>query len=243
MTTRLLIFLASAAALHAAESEWQVHDMNRPQPPVVDGATADTTPPPANATVLFDGKNLDAWEHEDGAAPKWRLVGDAMEVSPDAGSLRTKEAFGSCQLHIEWRVPSMTERGQAAGNSGVFLMGLYEVQVLDSYRNPTYADGMAGALYGQNPPNANPSRPPGEWNSYDITFHRPEFDSDGKVVKPARMTVVFNGVTVQDDFPLTGQTAHKVHAQYASHPDKLPLALQDHGAPVQFRNIWLVPRD
>lgn len=242
MNVRILPLLGLLPILNAAEPEWQVHDMNRPLPPEVADATPSTEPPPNDAVVLFDGSNLDAWVQEDGSEPRWRIVGDALEVSPDAGSLRTKEPFGSCQLHIEWRSPLNRDgEGQHAGNSGVFLMSLYEVQVLDSYRNPTYADGIAGSIYGQNPPSANPCRPPGEWNSYDITFHRPEYNSDGTVAKPARVTVVFNGITVQDNFEMTGRTAHKVRATYSPHPDKLPLMLQDHGNPVQFRNIWLKP--
>jgi Domain of Unknown Function (DUF1080). len=243
MNARFLPLLGLLPLLHAvAEPDWEVHDMNRPQPPEVTDATPNTEPPPADAVVLFDGTNLDAWVQEDGSEPRWRIVNRALEVSPDAGSLRTKEAFGSCRLHIEWRSPLNRDgEGQHAGNSGVFLMSLYEVQVLDSYRNPTYADGMAGSIYGQNPPSANPCRPPGEWNSYDITFHRPEYKGDGAVAKPARVTVVFNGVTVQDNYELTGRTAHKARATYSPHPDKLPLMLQDHGNPVQFRNIWLVP--
>jgi hypothetical protein len=163
-----------------------------------------------------------------------------MEVVNDSGSIRTKRGFGDCQLHVEWATPAAaTGSGQDRGNSGVFLMDLYEVQVLDSYNSKTYADGMAAAIYGQYPPLVNASRKPGEWQTYDIVFHAPRFDEDGKLVSPARMTVLHNGILVQDNEELTGPTANKARPPYKAHADKLPLSLQDHGHPVRYRNIWI----
>jgi hypothetical protein len=232
---------------HVSAETWQVHDLARPQPPVVtpkpESELAAAAKAPAGATVLFDGGNLAAWEQAKGGPAQWKVVDGAFQVVPKTGTLRTKEGFGSGHLHIEWRAPKPRPgNGQDGSNSGVFFMGgRYEVQVLDSYENPTYADGTAGAVYGQNPPSANPIRPPGEWNTYDIDFVAPKFSADGKLESPARFTVVFNGVKVQDDFALSGPTAHKARPPYAAHSDRLPLELQDHGCPVQFRNIWFVP--
>ena len=162
------------------------------------------------------------------------------EVVPGTGGIQTKQSFGDVQLHVEWAAPSEVEgEGQERGNSGVFLMGRYEVQVLDSYNNTTYADGQAAALYGQYPPLVNASRPPGEWQTYDIIFRRPHFDANGNMVKPARVTVFHNGVLVQDNVELTGATAHYDRPPYEAHPDALPIQLQDHSDLVRFRNIWL----
>jgi hypothetical protein len=221
---------------------WPVHDSTRARPPVVEAgaAPAEPQPPPSDATVLFDGGTLDAWEHPDGAAPSWPVENGAFRVEPGSGALRTTAAFGDVQLHIEWMVPrSVTGRGQDRGNSGVFLMGTYEVQVLDSHDNPTYADGQAAAVYGQYPPLANATRPQGEWQTYDIVFRRPHFDANGTVVRPAYMTVFHNGVLVQDRVALTGPTAWKDRPPYDPHAARLPLRLQDHGNPVHFRNVWL----
>ena len=156
------------------------------------------------------------------------------------GYIHTLQPFGDCQLHVEFAepVPPVGE-DQGRGNSGVFLMGLYEIQVLDSYQNKTYADGQASGVYGQFPPQVNASRPPGQWQTYDIVFHGPRFDKDGKVLRPARVTVLHNGVLVQDNVELSGPTEHHQRPPYKATPDKLPLALQDHGNPVRFRNIWI----
>ena len=163
-----------------------------------------------------------------------------MWSCPKAGDIRTVKGFGDCQLHVEWMAPSPAKgTDQDRGNSGVFLMGLYEVQILDCFENKTYADGMTAAIYGQHPPLVNACRPPGEWQTYDIVFHRPRFDKDGQVVTPARMTVFHNGLLVHDNDILTGPTAHKARPPYKMHADKLPISLQDHGHPVRFRSIWL----
>lgn len=220
--------------------KWRVHDKNRPAPPVV--APGAHGAPPSDAIVLFDGKDLSAWQHEDGRAAAWKVVDGAMEAAAGAGSLQTRQAFGSCQLHLEWRAPSPPQKeSQGRGNSGVFLMGRYEVQILDSWQNPTYADGQAAALYGQQPPLANACRAPGEWQSYDILFRAPVFDAQGALAAPAVVTVLHNGVVAHHAQPLLGATAHRAVAQYAAHPERLPIQLQDHGDPVRFRNVWIRP--
>ncbi|MEA3245214.1 MAG: DUF1080 domain-containing protein [Gemmatimonadota bacterium] len=198
--------------------------------------------PPAGAIVLFDGRSLLGWQSADGKPAGWRLVGDgAMEVVKGTGDIATKATFGDAEVHVEWMTPKPpVGTDQDRGNSGVFLMGRYEVQVLDSYHNVTYADGSAAAIYGQFPPRVNASRPPGEWQTYDITFTRPRFDAAGALVSPARMTVRHNGILVHDDVALLGPTSHMRRDPYVAHPDRLPLELQDHGHPVRFRNIWVV---
>lgn len=163
-----------------------------------------------------------------------------MEVVKKTGSIRTKQNFGDCQLHIEWAAPlPVVGKGQGRGNSGVFLMDTYELQVLDSYNNRTYADGMAASVYGQFPPLVNACRPPGEWQAFDIIFYRPHFDKNGNLIHPVRMTVLHNGVLVQDNVELLGPTAWKKRVPYKPHPEKMPLSLQDHGNPVRYRNIWI----
>lgn len=226
------------------DPRWKVHDAARPRPPVVQPGTPSTPDrpgqPPSDAIVLFDGRDLNAWCSLDGGPAKWVVRDGAMECVKDSGYIRTLQNFGDCQLHIEWAAPVPAQgQSQGRGNSGVFLMGLYEVQVLDSFNNPTYADGTAGAVYGQYPPLVNPARPPGQWQTYDIIFTRPRFDAQGGLVSPAYLTVLFNGVLVQNHVALTGPTAWMKREPYQPHPDKLPLALQDHGNPVRFRNIWV----
>ena len=222
--------------------EWPVHSMERPQPPVVRAAPARVVAPPSDAIVLFDGRSLAAWRSADDTTrpARWRIANGYMEVVKGTGAIETRRAFGDVQLHIEWASPAVPHgEGQERGNSGVFLMGRYEVQVLDSYGNVTYADGQAAAVYGQYPPLVNVSRPPGEWQTYDIVFHRPRFDAAGKVTSPARLTVLHNGVLVQDNVVLSGPTADKARPPYERHPDRLPISLQDHGTKVRFRNIWI----
>ncbi|MHC4595353.1 MAG: 3-keto-disaccharide hydrolase, partial [Planctomycetota bacterium] len=171
-----------------------------------------------------------------------RSIGGYMEVVKKTGDIRTKRAFGNCQLHIEWATPrkvSPKEIGQKRGNSGVFFMGKYELQILDSYENETYADGQAASIYGQYPPLVNACREPGQWQSYDVSFLRPIFNKKGKCIRPARITVFHNGVVVQNNVEIKGSTAHKKKAKYSPHADKLPLGLQDHNNPMRFRNIWI----
>ena len=221
--------------------QWGVHDEARPMPPVVDpGPAGPPAPVPADALVLFGGTDLSAWTTAKGAPAKWLVRDGYMEVVKGSGGIRTTQAFGDCQLHVEWASPAAAVgSGQDRGNSGVFLMDIYEVQVLDSYESKTYADGMAAALYGQFPPLVNASRKPGEWQTYDIVFHRSRFDAGGALVSPARMTVFHNGILVHDNDELTGPTAHKARPPYKAHADRLPISLQDHSHPVRFRNIWI----
>lgn len=244
LSAALLLRAVYAPAQTHVDPNYPIHDRNRAQPAVVDPGTASTqqTPgrAPADAVVLFDGKDLTHWRQQDGSPAGWKLGPGYFEVVPKSGYLYTREAFGDCQLHVEFAEPDPgTGEDQGRGNSGVFLHGLYEVQVLDSYRNPTYPDGQASAVYGQFPPLVNASRAPGVWQSYDIVFHGPRFDPEGHLTRPARMTVFHNGVLVQDDVELTGPTGHHQRPPYTAGPEKLPLALQDHGDAVRFRDIWI----
>ncbi|HTS36734.1 MAG TPA: DUF1080 domain-containing protein [Candidatus Solibacter sp.] len=223
--------------------KWKIHDPNRPLPPIVEPGTSSTQDkagtPPSDATVLFDGKDLSRWVDKDNKPAKWKVENGYMEVAPGTGNISSRDSFGDCQLHVEFAEPSPAHgESQERGNSGVFLQGLYEVQVLDSYENQTYADGQASAVYGQYPPLVNASRPPAQWQSYDIIFHRAHF-KDGKLTHPARVTVLHNGLLVQDNVELTGPTAHGERPPYKPGPDKGPLQLQDHEFPVRFRNIWI----
>jgi hypothetical protein len=193
-------------------------------------------PPPSDAIVLFDGKDLSKWRAENGGEPRWKIEDGAMVVN-GTGSLVTKEEFGDCQLHIEWAAPGKVEgEGQGRGNSGVYFQGRYEIQVLDSYENKTYPDGQAGAFYGHSAPLVNASRKPGEWQVYDIMFHGPKVGADGKV-QPGSLTVLHNGVLVQDHVPVKGDAT--TAAMFKGVAPKGPLVLQDHGNPVRYRNIWL----
>jgi len=233
----------AASTAPMAAGGWPMHSTERPQPAVVTPppATASAAPP-TDAIVLFDGRSLASWRTTDTvtAPAKWKVADGYMEVVRGAGSIQTAQGFGDAQLHIEWMAPNPPSgSGQGRGNSGVFLMGRYEVQVLDSYQNTTYPDGTAGAVYGQYPPLVNVSRPPGEWQTYDIVFRAPRFDARGQVTAPARMTVLHNGVLVQDNVTLLGPTSNQRRDPYVAHAEKLPLSLQDHGDPVRFRNIWI----
>jgi hypothetical protein len=216
--------------------QWQVHDTDRPAPEVVTpGATSCQAP--SDAIVLFDGSDLSQWQDT-----KWVIRDGTMESVKGAGYIKTRESFGSCQLHVEFATPENVKgNGQGRGNSGVFLQDEYEVQVLDSFDNATYPDGQCSALYGRAVPLANACRKPGEWQSYDIIFHRPIFEGD-QVVRQATFTILQNGVLVQDHVVLKGGTQWKgAHAvsEYVPHEDKRPIAFQDHGNPVRYRNIWV----
>ena len=202
------------------------------------------TDAPSDAIVLFDGTNLDNWVSEkEGRPANWKVENGYMEMVPGAGAIQTRQTFSSCQLHVEWAAPYMPDKqSQARGNSGVFLMSRYEMQVLDNYENDTYAIGYAGAVYGQSPPLVNACRKPTEWQAYDIIFHAPVFE-DGECVKPATITALLNGVLVQDHFELLGPTVWRAEAEYSPHPEKMPLQLQDHGDRVRYRNIWIRPLD
>jgi Domain of Unknown Function (DUF1080) len=198
------------------------------------------TEAPSDALVLFGGQDLSEWESVEGGTAKWSVGGEAFTVLKGTGDIRTKRTFGDCQLHIEWRAPARIEgEGQGRGNSGVFLQGRYEVQVLDSYNNVTYANGQAASIYKQYIPLVNASRRPGEWQTYDIYFRAPAFSEDGTVVKPAYVTVVHNGVLVQDHVEIRGSTAYRGAPSYVKHNPKEPLVLQDHDNAVSYRNIWI----
>jgi len=226
---------------------WAVHDPNRPQPRVVTPGTFSSQEqpgkPPSDAIVLFDGTDLSKWESaKEGHGPaKWVVKNDYFEVAPSTGDIETKDRFGDCQLHIEWAEPeNVRGSSQGRGNSGIFLMGLVEIQVLDSYHNITYADGHAASVYGQDPPMVNALRPPGEFQVYDIVFRRPVYKGR-QVVDPGSVTVFVNGVLVQDHTPLEGPTFHMRRTRPRPFPETGPLTLQDHGNPVRFRNIWYRP--
>ncbi len=223
-------------------TSWVVHDPFRPQPRQINPGTM--TPrdnpgtPPSDAIVLFDGTNLDAWDDGKGNASKWTLRDGFFECGKKSGTIQTKQKFGSVQLHIEWASPSIVKgSSQGRGNSGVFLAGLYEVQVQDNYDNLTYPDGQASSLYGFRPPRVNASRPPGVWQAYDIIFEMPEFE-DGKVVKKARITVLHNGVLTQHGVEIPGMLGHKKTRPYRVHGPG-HIQLQDHGNPVRYRNVWI----
>jgi len=216
---------------------YRVHDPKRPHPPVV-APSKEPGGPPSDATVLFNGTDLSQWHAVKGGTG-WKSTKDYFEVVPKAGDLATNEKFGDCQLHIEWASPiPVAGNSQERGNSGVFLMGLYEIQVLDSYRNPTYADGQAGAIYGQWPPLANAVRTTGEWNSYDIVFEAARFEGS-KLLKPAYITVFLNGVLLHNRKEAMGPTRHRLLAHYEPQPDTDSLVLQDHGTRVRYRNVWV----
>jgi hypothetical protein len=203
-----------------------------PEPRKVDPGIAGGRP--ADAIVLFDGKDMSQWH----GGEKWLV--DAGVATARGGGITSKRAFGDCQVHVEWAAPEKIEgRGQGRGNSGVYLMGNYEVQILDSYNNPTYFDGQCGSIYKQSPPLVNASRKPGEWQSFDIVFRAPVFGKDGKVDKPACITVIHNGVVVQNNFEIQGTSAWDAAPAYKAHEPKLPLHIQYHGNPVKFRNIWV----
>lgn len=219
-------------------SKYRVHDGERPQPRIVTPG-ANPGDPPSDAIILFDGTDLSQWvSARDGGPARWKVENGYMEVVPGTGDIQTKEPFGDCQLHLEWAAPAeVVGEGQGRGNSGVFLMGLYEVQILDCYNNITYPDGTTAAIYGQFPPLVNACRPPGEWQTYDILWEAPRFEGE-QLVRPAYITVLHNGIVVHNHAALLGPTSHRRILPYRPHPPVGPLRLQDHGNPVRFRNIW-----
>jgi len=225
--------------------KWRVHDDTRPRPKVVTPGEAPGTPP-SDAIVLLDGKNLNEWSLADGSPATWTLKNGYMEVPPrppktKGADLWTKKKFGDCQVHIEFATPKKVDgNSQGRGNSGLFFAdGRYEIQILDSYNNKTYADGQATALYGYKPPLVNASRKPGEWQAYDVIFEAARFDKDGLLLKKAYITVLHNGVVTQHRQPYLGGTGHKKVAVYAPHELEGRLKLQDHSNPTRFRNIWV----
>ena len=217
-------------------SPWRVHDRQRPQPPMVEpGAEVGQQPlaPPSDAVMLFDGKDLSQWE---GGDPKG--IEDGCINILKTGQIQTKRHFGDCQLHVEWATPKKAENNLMWGNSGVFMLGKYELQIIESHDSKIYADGIAGAIYGQTPPLVNASRKPGEWQSFDIVFTAPQFDGD-KLLKPAYFTVYWNGVLVHNHTASLGPMRHREVATYDSRETTGPILLQQHGSAVRFRNIWV----
>ena len=229
---------AAATALEINRAA-QITERWEPVPPVVD--PGEHGAPPSDAIVLLDGSNLDAWEAVKGGAPGWHLADGVITVTPGAGDIRTRAVFEDVQLHIEWRTPAAIEgEGQGRGNSGIFLMERYEVQVLDSFENPTYANGQAASIYKQHIPLVNASRPPGEWQTYDILFTAPRFNKAGRTVTPAQVTVLHNGVLVQHGAVIQGETEFIGAPGYEAH-GPASIRLQDHSNPVSYRNIWVRP--
>ncbi len=224
--------------------KWHVHDGDRPQPPVITPGTCSTEDvpgqAPSDAVVLFDGKDLSHWRNHRGKPAEWEVKDGAIVIKPGKGTIQSQEEFGDCQIHLEFASP-VPPRGhdQDRGNSGVLIFGRYEVQVLDSYGNLTYPDGQAAAIYGQYPPLVNASRPPGQWQSFDIIFTAPRFKPDGTLESPAFETVFHNGVLVHNHTAVIGPMAYRTIAKYTPHGPKGPIVLQDHGHPVRFRNIWV----
>jgi hypothetical protein len=260
---RLLLTLAAAALAAGASTsvaaegklgytdtalipgtQWHIHDGDRPQPRIITpGAQfSQSAPAPSDANVLFDGTDLSKWEHGNGSPAKWKIENGYMEVVPKSGILRTKDKFGDFQLHLEFATPEKIEgTGQGRGNNGINIWGRYEVQVLDSYENKTYADGQCAALYGQFPPLVNASKGPGQWQTYDIIFEGPRWDAEGNVTKKAHVTVLHNGVIVHHRRELHGPTGHRMIGDYKRRQDSGHIELYEHGNPVRFRNIWLRP--
>ena len=241
----LATLLVHSPAFAQPDPNWIDHDRTRPLPPVVDPGTASTPEKagtaPSDAVVLFDGKDLSQWADMDGKPTKWIVRDGYMECAKDSGYVRTLQNFGDCQLHVEWATPTPAHgEGQGRGNSGVFFgRDRYEVQVLDSYESKTYADGSAGSIYGQYPPLVNACRAPGEWQAYDILYTAPRFDDAGKLLSAARITAFHNGVLIQNNVELTGPSGWINRAPYSAHPEKQPIAFQDHGNPVRYRNVWV----
>jgi hypothetical protein len=228
-------------------TQWHVHDGKRPQPRVVTPGSTSSPSAPSDARTLFDGTDLSKWEGSRGGEAKWKVENGYMEAVKGTGAIRTKEKFPDFQLHLEFATPAQVEgKSQGRGNSGVLINGMYEVQVLDSYNNPTYPDGQAGAIYGQTPPLVNASHPPGEWQSYDIIFESPRWDDKNQLAKKGNVTVFHNGVLLHHRREFLGATdgvggvAHKALAAYVkSHPPEVFVELQDHNNPIRFRNIWI----
>jgi hypothetical protein len=239
----LLPALAGILSIHVrAEDPLPPPEVTEQWTPVPAVVHAPAGAAPSDAVILFDGKNLDAWEPATPGSPPWRIEDGAMVIAPQSKPCdwHTKAAFGDLQLHLEFRTPAkVAGSGQGRGNSGVYFMGLYELQILDSWENPTYVNGQAASIYKQHPPLVNASRPSGEWQTYDAVFLAPRFAADGSLLSPARITAFHNGVLVQYDAALRGPTVFRGEPHYAPHPARLPLLLQDHRNPVAFRNIWV----
>lgn len=232
------LFLCLPFYLSAQITDPKATEVWEPEPRVVTPGNTNSAPP-SDAIVLFDGSDLDAWQHGDGSAAQWVIEDGIATVKPRTGAIKTKEQFGDCQLHLEWRAPTVIEgEGQGRGNSGVFLQERYEVQVLDSYNNRTYSNGQAGSIYKQSMPLVNVMRAPGEWQTYDIIYKAPRFNQDGVKVASATVTVLHNGVLIQNNTEIKGTTEYIGLPKNAAHGEG-SIILQDHSNPVSYRNIWV----
>ena len=235
---RLLSFLAILSSGAGAQEPEPFLAPKKEPPIVTPGKTSGD--PPSDAIVLFVGRDLSHWRAQSGGPAKWIVRDGYVEVAPGTGDIVTTDKFGDVQLHIEWATPAVPKgEGQERGNSGVFLMERYEIQVLDSYDNKTYYHGQAGSVYKQYAPLVNASRKPGEWQTYDILFHAPKFDEQGKVIDRARVTVIHNGALIQNNAEIYGLTYNDRPALYIAHSPQESLRLQDHENPVRYRNIWI----
>lgn len=233
----LLIAVLFAINAFSQDSDPKATEVWEPIPPVVNPGSANSAP--SDAIVLFDGKDLSKWEAKEGKKAGWEVKDGVLTVKKGAGDIATKQSFGDAQLHIEWRSPAKVEsEGQGRGNSGIFLQSRYEVQVLDCFNNKTYSNGQAGSIYKQTIPLANACKKPGEWQTYDIIFTAPKFNADSTVKEPGYVTVLHNGVLIQNHVPLKGETVYIGEPFYKAH-GKAPIKLQDHGNPVSYRNIWI----
>jgi hypothetical protein len=234
----VVLFMFHVIAQEKPEWKPQLTEVWEPEPAIVTPGTQNSAP--SDAIVLFDGKDFSKWESaKDGGEVKWEIEDGAMIMVKGTGVIQTKESFGDCQLHVEWRAPSkVIGDSQGRGNSGVFLQSTYEVQVLDSYDNRTYSNGQAASIYKQTMPLVNACRPPGEWQTYDIIYRAPRFKENGELDAPAYITVIHNGVLVQNHTQIKGDTPYIGLPKYKAHGE-LPLRLQDHGNPVGYRNIWI----
>lgn len=235
----LLILLNASPVFGQKKTDPKETEVWEPVPKIVQpGNTNDQ--PPSDAIILFDGKNTNEWLGREGNAIKWKIDNNAMVVTKGSGDIHTRRGFGDCQLHIEWRTPSeISGEGQGRGNSGIFFMRRYELQVLDSYNNVTYSNGQAGSIYKQHIPLVNASKKPGEWQSYDVIFIAPRFNADSSLKSPARITVFHNGVLIQNNVEIKGTTEYIGDPVYKKHEEKAGIQLQDHGNPTAFRNIWI----
>jgi hypothetical protein len=245
MRSLSVLLFSTVVSQGAPDPHWLGHDRERPLPAVVNPGTASSQEqpglPPSDATVLFAGKDNSQWVAMDGSPTKWVVKDGSLECVPGSGYVRTLQSFGDCQLHVEWATPTPPQgESQGRGNSGVFFgFDRYEIQVLDSYENKTYADGSAASIYGQYPPLVNASRPPGQWQTYDLIWTAPRFDAEGKLQSKAYLTLLHNGVLVQNNVEFTGPDPWIGRPPYTAHPERLPIAFQDHGNPVRYRNIWV----
>lgn len=237
LTSSICLFILTF--LSAQQDAPKLTEQWNPVPKVITAGTM-STDAPSDAIILFNGKNGSAWQQSNGKDFAWNVDSGYMMVKPGTGNIQTKQSFGSCQIHIEWRSPKIVKgEGQGRGNSGIFLMGHYEVQVLDNYNNRTYSNGQAASIYKQRMPLVNVCRPPGEWQTYDIIFTAPQFNTDTTLKTAARVTILHNGVLVQNNTEIWGSSAYIGISKYEMHSSKEPIVLQDHGDLVSFRNIWI----